>query len=208
MRKRVFSGVQPSGILTLGNYLGAIKRFVEIQDEFEAFYCVVDYHAITVPQPPESLRSESLALPPSCWEPDWILKMTLRPVRRPGSYLGSGGSWNAGDVWRLSRMTQFKDKSQGKEVRIGRVVHLSCAHGRRHPVIRRRCRACRRDQKQHVEAVGTWPSGSTPDSEAYSRCRNRLSRKPERGSCLYKIRTRRCQVGSTLQGTSRSQTQG
>ena len=56
-KKRVFSGVQPSGGLTLGNYLGAIKRFVQMQnDEYETIYCVVDLHAITVWQNPKILR--------------------------------------------------------------------------------------------------------------------------------------------------------
>jgi tryptophanyl-tRNA synthetase len=54
--ERVFSGVQPSGNLTLGNYLGAIKRFVEMQDRHDCIYCVVDMHAITVWQEPEDLR--------------------------------------------------------------------------------------------------------------------------------------------------------
>ncbi|MEL7138087.1 MAG: hypothetical protein AAFP67_03510, partial [Pseudomonadota bacterium] len=54
---RVFSGVQPSGQLTLGNYLGAVKRFVELQDsEMETIYCIVDLHAITTWQEPEALR--------------------------------------------------------------------------------------------------------------------------------------------------------
>ncbi|MEL7345780.1 MAG: tryptophan--tRNA ligase [Pseudomonadota bacterium] len=53
---RVFSGIQPSGGLTLGNYLGALKRFVEMQDEMETLYCIVDLHAITVWQDPKTLR--------------------------------------------------------------------------------------------------------------------------------------------------------
>jgi tryptophanyl-tRNA synthetase len=48
-RQRVFSGVQPTGNLHLGNYLGAIKRFVELQQAYDCIYCVVDLHAITVP---------------------------------------------------------------------------------------------------------------------------------------------------------------
>ena len=58
-KKRVFSGVQPSGGLTLGNYLGAIKRFVQMQDDdYETIYCVVDLHAITVWQNPKILRQK------------------------------------------------------------------------------------------------------------------------------------------------------
>ena len=57
---RIFSGIQPSGGLTLGNYLGALKRFVEKQDEgIETIYCLVDMHAITVWQDPEKLRQQT-----------------------------------------------------------------------------------------------------------------------------------------------------
>ena len=56
-KKRIFSGVQPSGKLTLGNYLGAIRNFEALQDAYECLYCVVDLHAITVRQNPAELRS-------------------------------------------------------------------------------------------------------------------------------------------------------
>lgn len=54
--KRVFSGVQPSGVLTLGNYLGALKNFVKAQHQHDCLFCVVDLHALTVPQDPMELR--------------------------------------------------------------------------------------------------------------------------------------------------------
>jgi len=54
---RIFSGVQPTGNLHLGNYLGAIKSWVALQSDFDCIYCVVDLHAITVPQDPEQLRT-------------------------------------------------------------------------------------------------------------------------------------------------------
>lgn len=117
MKKRVFSGVQPSGILTLGNYLGAIKRFVEIQDEYDAFYCVVDYHAITVPQAPETLRSQiahtaafmlGAGLDPK--------KMTLFVQSDVPSHTQLGWIMECtASFGELSRMTQFKEKSEGKE---------------------------------------------------------------------------------------------
>ena len=59
-KKRIFSGVQPSGKLTLGNYLGAIRNFGMLQDEYECLYCVVDLHAITVRQNPADLRRQTL----------------------------------------------------------------------------------------------------------------------------------------------------
>ena len=57
--QRVFSGVQPTGNLHLGNYLGAIVKFVELQQSFDCLYCVVDLHAITVPQDPIALRNNT-----------------------------------------------------------------------------------------------------------------------------------------------------
>ena len=59
-KKRIFSGIQPSGDLTLGSYMGAIKNWVDLQDEYECVYCIVDMHAITVRQVPADLRRRSL----------------------------------------------------------------------------------------------------------------------------------------------------
>ena len=60
-KKRIFSGIQPSGDLTLGSYSGAIKNWVQLQDEYECFYCIVDMHAITLRQNPADLRRRSLS---------------------------------------------------------------------------------------------------------------------------------------------------
>lgn len=60
MTKRIFSGVQPSGNLHIGNYLGAIKNWVKLQDEYDCVFCVVDLHAITVPQEPEKLKKQTI----------------------------------------------------------------------------------------------------------------------------------------------------
>src|SRR5690625_6174294 len=57
MMKTIFSGIQPSGTLTIGNYLGAIRQFVQLQDEHHCFFCIVDGHAITVPQDPHELKN-------------------------------------------------------------------------------------------------------------------------------------------------------
>lgn len=113
-KKRIFSGIQPSGNLTIGNYLGALKRFPELQDEYECIYCVVDLHTLTVRQDPVALRERSyalLALYMACGlDPE---KTTL--------FLQSHVSGHAELAWilncytymgELSRMTQFKDKSQ------------------------------------------------------------------------------------------------
>ena len=115
--KRVFSGVQPTGNIHIGNYLGALKQFVQLQEENDAIYCIVDEHAITVPQDPKLLRQHILDVAalymavgvdpkkaiifvqsdvPGHAELNWILTCN--------SYTGE-----------LSRMTQFKQKSKGRE---------------------------------------------------------------------------------------------
>ena len=57
----LFSGIQPSGIPTIGNYIGALKQFVDVQDDYECFFCIVDQHAITVPQDRLKLQIRQLA---------------------------------------------------------------------------------------------------------------------------------------------------
>lgn len=54
--KTSFSGIQPSGVITLGNYIGAMRQFVELQNEYNCYFCIVDQHAITVPQDPQELQ--------------------------------------------------------------------------------------------------------------------------------------------------------
>ena len=58
MAKRIFSGAQPTGNLHLGNYLGALRNWVALQHEYESFFCVVDLHAITIPQDPKVLKEK------------------------------------------------------------------------------------------------------------------------------------------------------
>ncbi len=112
-KQRLFSGIQPSGNLHVGNYLGAIAQWLPLQDEYEAIFCIVDQHAITVPQDPAALRQKTLEIakiylaagidPKKCTlfiqsqvpehtELMWILNTIAR----------------LGD---LEKMTQFKDKS-------------------------------------------------------------------------------------------------
>ncbi len=62
MTQTIFSGIQPSGTLTIGNYLGAMKQFPELQDEYNSYFCIVDYHAITVPQDRLKLRDQTRSL--------------------------------------------------------------------------------------------------------------------------------------------------
>ena len=59
-KKRILSGVQPSGQLHLGNYLGAIHNWVDLQQQYESFFCIVDYHAVTIPYDPRELQQKTL----------------------------------------------------------------------------------------------------------------------------------------------------
>lgn len=111
---RVFSGIQPSGNLTLGNYLGAIKRFVEIQDAgTESIYCVVDMHAITTWQDPDTLklatREVAAGFIASGIDPSRSVLFNQSQVSAQAE-LGWIFNCVARMGW-LSRMTQFKDKA-------------------------------------------------------------------------------------------------
>ncbi len=110
---RVFSGVQPTGNLHLGNYLGAIRNFVSLQDEYETIYCVVDLHAITVHQDPEALREQILEVAAT------FIAAGIDP-RRSIIFNQSRVVQHAELAWIfnciarlgwLNRMTQFKEKA-------------------------------------------------------------------------------------------------
>ena len=112
-QKVCFSGVQPSGNLTIGNYLGAIKNFAEFSQHYKTFYCVVDEHAITVRQNPAELRRrtyETLALYMACGlDPE---KNTLYVQSMVHEHAELAWLLNCFTMFgELSRMTQFKDKS-------------------------------------------------------------------------------------------------
>lgn len=112
-KQTIFSGVQPSGKLTLGNYLGAIRNFGPLQDEFNCVYCVVDMHAITVRQDPPTLRRQTLEVLAQ------YIACGLDPERST-LFIQSHVPAHAELAWvlscftmfgELSRMTQYKDKS-------------------------------------------------------------------------------------------------
>ena len=118
MEKKIFSGVQPTGNLHLGNYIGAIKNFVDLQNQKgnECVYCVVDLHAITTKQDPKilknNIRETTAAFLASGIDPkkSIIFNQSLVPAH-------SEGSWILGCIARmgwLNRMTQFKEKA-GKD---------------------------------------------------------------------------------------------
>ncbi|CAH0226867.1 Tryptophan--tRNA ligase [Peribacillus sp. Bi96] len=115
--KRIFSGIQPSGSVTLGNYIGAMKQFVNLQNEYECFFCIVDQHAITVPQDRLKLRKSikslaalylAIGLDP---EKNTIFIQSEVPAHAQAGWILQSISY----IGELERMTQFKDKSAGKE---------------------------------------------------------------------------------------------
>ncbi len=122
--KRIFSGAQPTGDLHIGNYLGALRNWVALQDEYESFYCIVNLHAITLPQDPKVLRQKTLDLAriylaagvdpekatifvqsdvPEHTELTWVLSCISR-------------------MGELERMTQFKDKARRSSESIDRLI--------------------------------------------------------------------------------------
>ena len=113
-KKRIFSGIQPSGELTLGSYMGAIRNWVSLQDEYDCLYCIVDMHAITVRQDPATLRRRSvdqLAQYIACGLDPKKNIMFIQSHVPQHAELG----WILGcytQFGELSRMTQFKMKSQ------------------------------------------------------------------------------------------------
>jgi len=114
MKKRIFSGAQPTGQLHIGNYLGALKNWVALQDEYESFYCIVNLHAITLPQDPKTLRQKTLDLARI------YLAAGIDPAKST-IFVQSDVPEHAELTWVLSciarmgeleRMTQFKDKAK------------------------------------------------------------------------------------------------
>ncbi len=119
-KKIIFSGAQPSGKMTLGNYLGAIQNWLKLQDEYNCFYSVVDLHAITVPQEAKNLRKNTVELLAQ------YLACGLSPEKNT-IFIQSHVKEHVELMWilstmtymgELSRMTQFKDKSQKNEANL------------------------------------------------------------------------------------------
>jgi len=115
--KRVFSGVQPTGNIHIGNYLGALKQFVELQENHECVYCIVDLHSITMPQDPKELRKHTLDVAALYWavgidpKKSTIFVQSDVPGHTELAWILTCNSYTG----ELSRMTQFKDKSRGQE---------------------------------------------------------------------------------------------
>ncbi|MGM7636190.1 tryptophan--tRNA ligase [Bacillus sp. Hm123] len=117
MMENIFSGIQPSGTITLGNYIGAMKQFTELQDDYNCHFCIVDQHAITVPQDRLQLRKNIRSLAALYLavgiDPE---KATLFIQSEVPAHAQAGWMLQCvAYIGELERMTQFKDKSSGKE---------------------------------------------------------------------------------------------
>ncbi|EKN63383.1 tryptophan--tRNA ligase [Schinkia azotoformans] len=113
----IFSGIQPSGTITLGNYLGALKHFVDLQENNQCYFCIVDEHAITVPQDPKQLQQNIRSLA-ALYIAVGIdpLKSTLFIQSEVPAHAQLGWVMQCiSYIGELERMTQFKDKSAGKD---------------------------------------------------------------------------------------------
>src|SRR6266550_2439038 len=114
---RIFSGIQPSGALHIGNYLGAVKNWVELQRKYESFFCIVDYHAITVPYDPADLRVRTadmaLSLLAAGLDPS---KCTLFIQSMVPEHTELAWIFNTlTPLGELERQTQFKEKASREE---------------------------------------------------------------------------------------------
>jgi tryptophanyl-tRNA synthetase len=146
MKKRIFSGAQPTGSLHIGNYLGALKNWVALQNEYESFFCIVNLHAVTLPQNPKILRQKTLDLARI------YLASGVDP-KNSTVFIQSDVSEHAELAWILSciarmgeleRMTQFKDKGKGNSgARRSRAFHLSGFDGGGHFALSNRSRSGR-----------------------------------------------------------------
>lgn len=121
-RKRVFSGIQPTAVMTIGNYFGAVKNWVRLQDEHDAVYCVVDLHAMTTRYDPAELRRSSremfVALLAAGIDPDKATVFIQSSVPEHAELCWVLATLaSLGD---LGRMTQFKEKSGAPDGEVGR----------------------------------------------------------------------------------------
>ncbi|MBR3280984.1 MAG: tryptophan--tRNA ligase [Clostridia bacterium] len=151
--KRFLTGLQPTGCLTLGNYIGAIKQMVKYQEEFDSFIFIADMHAITIPKDPEKLRKDVRDLVAI------YLACGIDPNKNT-IFIQSENIYHANVSWilecntpygQLGRMTQFKDKSQKHENFMAGLLTYPILMAADILIYDTDCVPVGKDQKQHVE---------------------------------------------------------
>src|ERR671938_860975 len=150
---RVFSGIQPSGELHIGNYLGAVKNWVELQHRFECIFCVVNYHAITLPTEPEPLRRRTrdmaVSLLAAGLDPD---KCTLFVQSMVPEHTELAWIFNTvTPLGELERQTQYKDKSSRQESVLAGILNYPVLQAADILLYRAELVPVGEDQVQHLE---------------------------------------------------------
>jgi tryptophanyl-tRNA synthetase len=150
---RVFSGIQPSGELHIGNYLGAVKNWVQLQDRYECIYCIVDYHAITGSYEPDDLRRRTrdmaVSLLAAGLDPD---KCTLFVQSMVPEHTELAWIFNTvTPLGELERQTQFKDKSSRQESVLAGLLNYPVLQAADILIYRAELVPVGEDQVQHLE---------------------------------------------------------
>jgi tryptophanyl-tRNA synthetase len=153
--RRVFSGIQPSGELHLGNYLGAVRNWVQMQDEHECFFCIVDYHAITQDYNTQELASRTLdmaiGLLASGIDPERAVVFVQSHVPEHTEL-----AWvftSVTPIGELERMTQFKDKSQRQESVLAGLLNYPVLQAADVLLYKANMVPVGEDQVQHIELM-------------------------------------------------------
>ena len=152
---RVFSGIQPSGDLHIGNYLGAVRNWVRMQEEYECFFCIVDYHAITQDYEPTELGSRTfdmaVGLLASGIDPDRAVLFVQSRVPQHTEL-----AWvftSVTPVGELERMTQFKDKSKRQESVLAGILNYPILQAADVLLYKGEVVPVGEDQVQHIELM-------------------------------------------------------
>src|SRR3954465_8439888 len=170
---RIFSGIQPSGALHIGNYLGAVKNWVDLQHKYESIFCIVDYHAITLSYDPADLRARTadmaLSLLAAGIDP---AKCTLFVQSRVPEHTELAWIFNTiTPLGELERQTQFKDKSSKQESIIAGLLNYPVLQAADILLYRADRVPVGEDQVQHLELSRVisrrWNSAFTPGEEYF-----------------------------------------
>lgn len=178
---RIFSGIQPSGELHIGNYLGAVKNWVALQDQFESFFCVVNYHAITAPYAPEDLRVRTREMATG------LLAAGIDPARCT-LFVQSQVPEHTELAWifntltplgELERQTQFKDKASRQEQIMAGLLNYPVLQAADILVYLADLVPVGEDQVQHLElsrvVARNWNSRFAPDAPFFPEPQPRLT---------------------------------
>jgi tryptophanyl-tRNA synthetase len=169
---RIFSGIQPSGALHIGNYLGAVKNWAELQHKYESFFCIVDYHAITLPYDPADLRTRTtemaLSLLAAGVDPS---KCTLFVQSMVPEHTELAWIFNTlTPLGELERQTQFKDKASREESVPAGILNYPVLQAADIMLYRAELVPVGEDQLQHLELTREiarkWNSRFDPSAEA------------------------------------------